>query len=255
MSAPLLAAFGVAGGAPPATVESLRVLADGRARAVVGSAWPDGTPQDEAGLYETTLAPDDLDALRALVADEGLRDAAGEHGPIRADSGRSALSVGDEVKIRWGAFAQPPVPVGAAVALMRKLLVKVREHPVAVLRLAVVSGDGLTLELSNPGRERVRHSLLLPGTEPPRVAVAEPGDGPVPLSTYHAAVPVEGEPAGDELGPGETRTISVSAPLEGDRPLIAFARGALEIPVDGRPVPLDLFLIARTKSHSGRPAG
>jgi hypothetical protein len=251
VSAPLLAAFGAAGGAPPATVESLRVLADGRARALVGSAWPAGTPQDEAGLYETTLAPGELEAVRALAADDALRAAAGEHGPIHPDSGRSSLRLGEDVRIRWGANAEPPEPVLAAAARMRRLLATVREHPVAVLRLGLrVETEGLAFELSNPGREPVRHSVVLPGTEPPRVAVLAPGDadGPLPLSTYRAAVAVTAERCEDELAAGATRTVPATARLElapGEHDLVAFARGALEVRVDGRPVPLDVFLISR----------
>ena len=61
MSADLLIAYTRSGGAPPATLESLRVHADGSARAIVTNAWPDGAPQDEAGLtrrrWATTCSP------------------------------------------------------------------------------------------------------------------------------------------------------------------------------------------------------
>lgn len=224
MSATLLAAFGAAGGAPPATMESLRVLADGRARALVGSAWPDGTPLDEAGLYETTLAPEDLEAVRALAADDALRAAGGEYGPIRADSGVRSISLGEDLTIRWGVFAEPPAPVPAATRRLRELLARVREHPVAVLRLR----PG---ELSNPGTRPVRYGLQL--------RIGEAADGVPRLSAYHAATPIEGGPADDTLGPGETRQIP------GEHGGTVFARGALEVAVDERPVPLDLFLVSR----------
>jgi hypothetical protein len=218
VSAPLLAAFGVAGGAPPATLESLRVLADGRARAIVGSAWPEGTRQDEAGLYETTLSPGDLDLLRALVADEALRSAGGEYGPIRADSGARSIGLGEDLTIRWGAFAEPPAPVIAAAARLRDLLVRVREHPVAVLRLR--AGD--PLELSNPGSQAVRYGLQLRAGE-----------------AYDSATPLEGGPGDDVLAPGESRRIPNGSGQT------VFARGVLEVVVDEQPVPLDLFLVAR----------
>jgi hypothetical protein len=229
VSAPLLAAFGVAGGAPPATMESLRVLADGRARAIVGSAWPDGSPLDEAGLYETTLGDAELERLRALAGDEVLRAAAGEHGPIRGDSGRSSISLGEDATILWGAFAQPPEPVGAAVAELRALLARVREHPVAALHLRL--GDG-ALELSNPGPEPVRFALQV------RLGPAEPATPP--LSAFRAAAPVSAE-TGERLAGGERRTVRIDADGAGT----AYASGALEVAVDGRPVPLDLFLVAR----------
>lgn len=218
MSARLLAAYGAAGGAPPATMESLRVLEDGTARAIVGSPWPDGTPLNEAGVYETTLTPDHLDAVRAIARDEALRAAAGDHGPIRADSGVRTISLGEEATIRWGAFADPPPAVLAAEATLREVLARVREHPVAALRLS----EG---ELSNPGREPISYRVEL-----------RAGDGDT-LSAFHAATPV-GSSDG-ELGAGE----SVRAPAgQGSS---AFARGALEVPVDGRPVALDVFVVAR----------
>lgn len=217
----LLAAYGAAGGAPPATMESLRVLEDGTARAIVGSPWPDGAPLDEAGVYETTLAPGDLEALRALAQDQDLRAAAGEHGPIRGDSGARSISVGEELTIRWGAFADPPPAVKAAEARLRELLARVREHPVAVLRLR----DG---ELSNPGSEPVTYRVEL-----------RTGDGDN-LSAYHAATPVPAGPSHGELGPGETRRIALGQGLN------AFARGALEVAVDDRPLALDVFVVSQS---------
>jgi len=215
----LLAAYGAAGGAPPATMESLRVLEDGTARAIVGSPWPHGTPLDEAGVYETTLPPDDLEALRALAADEALRAAAGEHGPIRGDSGARSISLGEDLRIRWGAFADPPAAATAAEARLREVLARVREHPVAVLRLR----DG---ELSNPGSEPVSY----------RVDVRS-GDGDT-LAAYHAAIPTG--PSQGELGPGETRRIDSGHGRN------AFARGALEVTVDDRPLALDVFVVSQS---------
>jgi hypothetical protein len=221
VSAALLAAYGASGGAPPATMESLRVLADGTARAIVGSPWPDGTPLDEAGVYETTLAPDDLEALRHLVHDEQLRAAAGEHGPIRGDSGARSISLGEDLTIRWGAFADPPPAVRTAEAQLRELLAGVREHPVAVLRLR----DG---ELSNPGTEPVTYRVEL-----------RTGDGDN-LSAYHAATPVPSGPSHGELEPGETRRVA------GGQGRNAFARGALEVAVDERPLALDVFVVSQS---------
>lgn len=224
MSAPLLAAFGAAGGAPPATMESLRVLTDGTARAIVGSPWPDGRPLDEAGLYETTLEPADLDAVRALVDDPQLRATGGEYGPIRSDSGARSISLGEDLTIRWGPFADPPAPVLVAEARLRDVLTRVREHPVAVLR--VRGGD--EIELSNPGRRAVTYGVQL------RV-----GDGDN-LSAYHAATPVPAGPSHGELGPGETVRVA------GGQGRNVFARGALEIAVDDRPLALDVFVVSQS---------
>lgn len=264
MSAPLLAAFGAAGGVPPATLESLRVFTDGGTRAIVGSAWPDGAPQDEAGLYATQLGEDELRALRTLAADRTLRALDPEHGPIHSDSGRSSLSLagpdGETFEIAWGAFAKPPDPLPAAVATLRRILAIVREHPVAVLRLAVgldgetgPDGVGLAFTLSNPGREGVRHSLLLQGAEAPRVAVlpASGAEDPLVLSNYRTATPVTlvDEPLRDDaLAAGGEQRLRARAPLAlepGEHAVVAFGRGTLEVIVDDRPLGLDVFLIAR----------
>jgi hypothetical protein len=264
MSAPLLAAFGAAGGMPPATLENLRVLADGKARGIVGSAWPDGMPQDEAGLYATQLGQDDLDTLKGLAGDRGLRGLAGEHGPIQSDSGRSSLTLGDgddePFKITWGAFAKPPDPLPAAVDTLRRMLTMVREHPVAALRFAVdadrdagTRGIGLAFTLSNPGVEDVRHSVLLLGSDSPRVAALPPGQihDPLVLSTYRTATPVvliDQPLREDALAAGEERRLRATAELDlapGEHRLVAFGRGTLEVIVDEHPLALEVFLISR----------
>jgi hypothetical protein len=263
MSAPLLAAFGAAGGMPPATLENLRVYEDGTARGIVGSAWPDGTPQDEAGLYQTQLDQEDLDTLEGMAGDRALRALAGEHGPIQSDSGRSSLTLGDGddvFKITWGAFAKPPDPLPAAVETMRRVLAKVRERPVAALRFAV-DADGepgpqgvpLVFTISNPGSEPVRHSLLLLGSEAPRVTALPPGEihDPLVLSTYRAAtaVALADEPLReDTLAAGDERRLRATAELElaaGEHRLVAFGRGTLEVIVEGHPLALEVFLISR----------
>ena len=72
--------------------------ADGSARAIVTNAWPDGAPQDEAGLYETTLGDDVLAELRALAADPQLLGLPAALGEVRADSGQTGLSLAGERK-------------------------------------------------------------------------------------------------------------------------------------------------------------
>ena len=137
MSADLLIAYTRSGGAPPATLESLRVHADGSARAIVTNAWPDGAPQDEAGLYETTLGDDVLAELRALAADPQLLGPArrARRGPRRLgadqpvaggraqDLGRVRRAAGAAAG-RRGAPARaarrgPPAPAGRGPARAR----------------------------------------------------------------------------------------------------------------------------------------
>ena len=186
MSADLLIAYTRSGGAPPATLESLRVHADGSARAIVTNAWPDGAPQDEAGLYETTLGDDVLAELRALAADPELLGLPASLGEVRSDSGETGLSLAGERK-SWGAFAELPAPLRAAEARLRELLGEVRRHPRVAVRLELArrGDDQLELAVTSIGSEPVRSSLLV---TPARVARVD-GDlpRPVPLSLYREA--------------------------------------------------------------------
>ncbi len=230
MRAPLLASFSVTGGSPPPTLESLQVLTDGHARAIVASAWPHGTPLDEAGLYECELDADQLERVRSFAAHPELRAQAGEHGPIRADSGRASLKLGDDgTKIAWGAFVTPAPAVADTVSAMRDILAAVRRHPVAAVRMALV---GTELELSNPGTEPVGVSLLRP-----RVATYG-SDEPPPLSVYHEAD--ELDPVPDfTLAGGEIRRFPIATSVAA--PAIAFATATLELPDSA---PLAGFLVS-----------
>jgi hypothetical protein len=247
MSADLLVAYTRSGGAPPATLESLRIHADGSARAIVTNAWPDGAPQDEAGLYETQLGDDVVAELRALVEDPGLRELPAELGEVRSDSGQTSLSLAGEGK-SWGAFADLPSPLRAAEERLRVLLAEVRRHPRAAVRLELAPrGDSeLELAVTSTGSEPVRSSLLVAGHPPPRVARV---DGelprPVPLRLYREAVELELAAAldGEPLAPGETRRVSARVP-EGDGALLVFAPLTIELPANGDLVALDGLLVA-----------
>jgi hypothetical protein len=231
MSAELLIAYTRSGGAPPATLESLRVHADGSARAIVTNAWPDGAPQDEAGLYETRVGDDVLAELRALAADPQLLGLPASLGEVRSDSGETGLSLAGERK-SWGAFAELPPPLLAAEARLRELLAAVRRHPRAAVRLALAPhGDGeLELAVTSTGSEPVRSSLLA---------------RPVPLRLYREAAELELAETldGAPLAPGETRKVRARAP-EGAGALLAFAPLTIELPADGDLVALDGFLVA-----------
>ena len=247
MSAELLVAYTRSGGAPPATLESLRVHVDGSARALVTNAWPDGAPQDEAGVYETTLGDDVLAELRALVADPELLALPASLGEVRADSGETSLSLAGERKT-WGAFAELPASLRAAEARLRELLSEVRRHPRAAVRLELASRGGGELELAvtSTGSEPVRSSLLVAGHPAPRVArVDRELPRPVPLRLYRDAIELELNETldGEPLAPGETRRVIARAP-EGAGPLLAFAPLTIELPANGDLVALDGFLVA-----------
>jgi hypothetical protein len=218
----VIAGYSVTGGSPPPALESLQVFEDGRARAVVTSAFPHGARQDEAGVYECSLDADALARVRAMTEDPALLALAGEHGAVRADSGRVSLRLGDAT-IVWGAFSEPP-EVASAVAVMRAMLEDVRRHPVAAVRMAVAEGE---LELSNPGEQPVGVSLLRP-----RVASGSPS-----LSLYRAAEEVAA-PADVVLAGGERVALGV----EVEPSAVAFATATFELP----DVRLDGFLVART---------
>ena len=244
MSADLLIAYTRSGGAPPATLESLRVHADGYARAIVTNAWPDGAPQDEAGLYETTLGDDVLAGLRALAADEELLSLPASLGEVRSDSGETGISLAGERK-RWGAFAELPAPLRAAEERLRALLGEVRRHPRVAVRLELArrGDDQLELAVTSIGSEPVRSSLLVTPARVARIAGDLPR--PVPLRLYReAAVLALAEPLDREpLAPGETRRVLARAP-EGTGALLVFAPLTIELPADGDHVALDGFLVA-----------
>jgi hypothetical protein len=247
MSAELLIAYTRSGGAPPATLESLRVHVDGSARAIVTNAWPEGAPLDEAGLYETRLGGDVLAELQELVADPALRDLPAELGEVRADSGQTSLSLAGE-GTSWGAFTDRPAPLRAAEARLRELLAEVRRHPRAAVRLELAPRGETELELTvtSTGSEPVRSSLLVAGYPAPRVARV---DGelprPVPLSLYRDATELELAETldGEPLAPGETRRVIARAP-EGSGPLLLFAPLTIDLPANGDLVALDGFLVA-----------
>ena len=247
MSADLLVAYTRSGGAPPPTLESLRVHADGSARAIVTNAWPDGAPQDEAGLYETRLGDEMLAELRAVAADPQLLALPAELVEVRADSGQTSLWLAGE-GTTWGAFAELPEALRAAEARLRELLAEVRRHPRAALRLELAPrGDGeLELAVTSTGSEPVRSSLLVAGRPPPRVTRV---DGelprPVPLRLYRDAAELQLAETldGEPLAPGETRRVTARAP-NGSGPLLAFAELTIELPANGGLVTLDGFLVA-----------
>ena len=130
----LLVSFAAAGGAPPASQELVRVFRDGRVRALAGTAWPGLGRVDEAGAYAFELDAGALGELERLA-----EAAAGEEldGPREPGSGRFALDVGDDARLRWDPFTTPPEPVAALADRLRALLVEARAHPLAAVRLEV----------------------------------------------------------------------------------------------------------------------
>ena len=274
-SNPLLS-FSVGGGTPPATSEMLRIYEDGQAVGLIGNAWPEGQPQDEAGLYRMQLAPADLAAINQLLSDGHVPDLADEYGPVRADSGFRALrlySGGHEKRIRWGPFAKIPAPLRALQARLREVLQLTRQHPVQTARLAlrVPSGQvevgrpfAVELELENRGSRPIR--MLRPPDGAAKTTMlnlyAASGEAvrldlPPPLEYFEYARAVSLDPVADsgilggtiELMPGEVRRLRATTPFSIEGPatyhLFAFALATIEVDLDGEMVGVDGLLIAR----------
>jgi hypothetical protein len=258
LSTPLLIAYAVGGGIPPATYEALRVYEDGVARAIVGNAWPFGAPQDEAGSYEHRLPPAEAAALTGAVAGLALPDAPVASDPLPADSGRCELLLGDGRQVVWSTTERPPEPLGPVVERMRDVLASTRRHPVGALALALEPPPGaavgepvaLGLTLHNPGHEPVR---LEPPGEPGRLrALATPADrgvdGRPDLEALVAgeplAVPAGAIPA--VLAPGERRTVSgqLTIATPGRWRLDALTRLDADLPYEGDTVRLECVALA-----------
>ena len=176
MTAPLLLGFSVSGGSPPPTLESLRVFADGYARAIVAGAWPDGEPQDEAGLYERgwtrtgrTRPRDRRPAARGRRA--RLRSA-----PTRA-APRSSWA---PTEPRSPGARSPRRPGGRA----GRAALRTSSPRSAVIRSPPCGWRSRTADLLSrpPEVEPVAVSPVRP-----RVATYG-SDGPPPLSVYHGRV-------------------------------------------------------------------
>jgi hypothetical protein len=223
----LLASFAAAGGAPPASQVLVRVFRDGRVRALAATAWPGLGPVDEAGAYAFDLdagALADLERLAGAAAGERLDS------PREPGSGRFALDVGDDARLRWDPFTTPPEPVAALADRLRTLLVEARAHPLAAVRLEVeAAGDPLrlTFRFTALGSEPI--SLTVASLRARVVEVASEPSEPPPLAWVREAAPLDAGPAGPaELAPGEALTLegATSAP-PGRVRVDGFARVAL----------------------------
>lgn len=235
MSGPLLVAYAVGGGIPPATYETVRVHEDGVVRAVVGNAWPFGSPQDEAGSYEHRFADAELASLReALAVDFG------PDGEPTADSGRCELRLGDGRRAMWPANDPPPPALVPLVERMRALLAETRRHPLGAVALGLeTAGESLELTLHNPGSEPV-------GIESGDFRLlATPVEGEVggrpDLESLVAAEPLALGPLPDELAPGERRTLTARA---APGRLDVLARLTADLPYEGERLRLECVLLA-----------
>ena len=252
MSDGLLAAYAVGGGTPPATYEVLRIQDDGLARAVVGNAWPFGSPQDEAGSYEHRIDDAERAALEQAMAAVG--EVPEPAAPRAADAGRCELRLADGREFRWPTTASPPPSAAPLVELLRDLLSSVRRHPRGTLTLtldppataAVDQAFDLGLALRNTGNEHV--ALVSPGAFRLRMAAVGPGfDGGRPDLEGLVAAPLLSADPPAELAPGERCDVACQAVIgaPGTWRLDALARLDADVPYeDGRRLPLECTLLA-----------
>jgi hypothetical protein len=252
LSGPLLIAYAIGGGIPPATYEALRVYEDGVARAVVGNAWPFGAPQDEAGSYERRLPSEETAALARAVSEIPLPTAPAAPGPLPADSGRCELLLGDGRQVVWSTTEPAPEPLAAVVERLRDVLASTRRHPLGALALtlqppaAAAAGApfALGLALRNPGHEPI---ALAPPAEVRVLATAAEGEvgGRPDLEALVAGEPLAvAVPA--TLGPGERHTVTgrLSITTAGRWRLDVLARLTADLPYEGETVRLECVALA-----------
>ena len=212
-----LASFAVAGGSDPHSHEVVTVEADGRVRAVVATAWPDGAPADRAGLFEWTL--EDVDALRTQL---GAAEAPAASRPS-ADAGGFSLQAGGR-RLRWGPFDELPASLAALADRFARLRAEAREHPRAAVRLTLAPPLEFCFEAQ--GSEPVGLGVRALSA---RVVPAGAGTGPPPLLWAREAEPLRvPAPEARTLDPGESLLVAADAPAGGSR-VDGFAEVALRI--------------------------
>jgi hypothetical protein len=247
VTAPLLASFAAAGGAPPASHELVRVFRDGRVRALLATAWPGLGPVAEAGVYALELDAAALAELERLAADPQLARLPELDEPLQPGSGRYVLRLGEEDRrLRWDPFTTPPEPLATLAARLRALLGEAHSHPVAAVRLGLEapSAAELVYTFTALGREPVTLTVPEGAVRARVVAAPEPPADPPPLAWVREAVPVTAEGGSAELAPGETWTLTATttAPPPGLHRIDGFARVALDLA--GSPDPAEAHLEA-----------
>ena len=208
MSADLVLEYSSGGGAPPANSESLRINKDGGVVYIVGNALAAGEPMDQAGLYQMRLPPADLADIENSVSESALLEMRENYGPVRADSGFSALRLfkeGRAKNIGWGPFAKTPQSLDLFVSRLNPIIQSARSHPSQVLSAElIVQKDGV-----QPGKSFVELVLKSLGDQPVRIhqsalskeqaitlrlyakAAADSPEQIVPLSYYRSSAAVE----------------------------------------------------------------
>jgi hypothetical protein len=131
-------------------MELLTVDRDRIARYMTANPWPVQPPFDEIGWYHASLQNGDWEELRLLVAE--LPDQSVGGGAHSSDIRSESLEVDLGPKPRgweWLAPA-PPEELAPVVETLRRLIRRVRDHPVRALRASIEAPYGRLL-LENRG--------------------------------------------------------------------------------------------------------
>jgi hypothetical protein len=201
-----LAIFAATGGTPPQSQEVVRVARDGTARALIGTAWPDGLAADQAGAFGWAIDASDVAELAALVAAVGPEE---RFGAPSADAGGFLLER-DGRQVRWGPYDEVPEALAEVARRFAVLRAVAREHPVAAVRLSLEPGDGeeLGFVLECHGAEPVTVTVP-PNAVSALVLPESAGTGPAGILALGDARPVAAGTAGPaELAPGTSLRLS-----------------------------------------------
>jgi hypothetical protein len=219
MSEPLVT-FAVAGGSDPHSHEVVTVEADGRVRALVATAWPDGAAADGAGVFEWSLGAGELAALAAELESAQAPAATRPSG----DAGGFSAAIAGR-RLRWGPFDELPASLAVVTQRFAALRAQARDHPRAAVRLSLEPPLGFRFEAR--GSEPVGLAVRAVSA---RVVPAGEGTGPPPLLWVREAAPL-GVPAPEArtLEPGESLLVDAEAPAAGSR-VDGFAEVALTVP-------------------------
>lgn len=263
--------FSIAGGRPPASDEYIHIDPDGGVLCIVGNAWPEGQPQNEAGLYRTKLQTDDLEEINEFVLGQRFVEMSADFGPRHPDSGFNFLrlrSGGQEKTITWSPFASVPEALEELRAKLRKIIECARQHPEQVVsasliveheRAKVEEPINLELQFLNPGSKPVRIMLQSSQlTTPLRIHAATAEEvvktrsvvsfyrrgQPVPLAGW-ADSQAPGKAV--ELLPGQELRVHLETPFvlekSGSYQVYGFAEPQIVLELEDAPMPLPCFLV------------
>jgi hypothetical protein len=278
MTSNLVVEFSIAGGRPPASYEYLKIDPDGGTFCMIGNAWPEGRPQDEAGLYRTKLPAGDLEEINAFLHQRQFIEMAEDFGPRHPDSGFNFLrlrSSGQEKTITWSPFASVPDALEELRAKMRQIIDLARHHPEQVVSASLImepeqvkAGQplNLILQFHNPGSHPVRIILQSSQlTTPLRVHAATAGqvaETKSVVSFYRRARPVQ--LAGGESGmtvellPGQELRVHPETPFalgkSGSYQIFGFAEPQIELAMQDEPLLLPCFLTVQPVAVLVEPA-